>query len=427
MNLPGVFLRCSAGPALPAGLAAGLPEILWLAEMPVVARTCSSQEVAVYAQIYGGGEEGGFPLVSVGESGGLCPHFDVQKTIRRILLEAYHDGLQPTTEMRLPFNYSLLPPWIKKIARRLRGPVAFRTCEVNFPSDRIPAVVDWLGQLQLLCDPAGFPKCERVWPEGKRAVVVITHDVDTDWVFRNPDWLERICDVEESAGLRGAWYCVPRWSRNRHSERGMERLLARGCEVGCHGYSHDARWPLCSPRESERRLRLVQSFRDDWDLRGFRSEWLWRTPDFLHMLAAVFQYDTSVPTSSDIFTPVTGNGCGSIFPYRTHGGLIELPLTLPMDEAVHRFPGSLDDFWNSQVVRAERVVAERGVVMLSLHPQPHQAANLTTLTAVTSAIRRICALPGLWLARPDELAAWIAANEQCFPNASLQDIAGING
>ena len=88
----------------------------------------------------------------------------------------------------------------------------------------------------------------------------------------------------------------------------------------------------------------------------------------------------------------------------TFGGMIELPLTLPMDEARHASGTPVDIFWESQVELALKVIGEGGLVMISLHPQPHQAANLETLKAVDRALQRIATTPKVWVARPGQLA-----------------------
>ncbi|MGA2034852.1 MAG: hypothetical protein ABSG68_21590 [Thermoguttaceae bacterium] len=341
--------------------------------------------------------ESGLPQVSV----------DVASAMEGILLEQYHAGLEPTVEMRLPFNYSRLPPWVKGLARFVRKGSIAREPEVPFPPGA-PFVVDWLCDLARW---AGVPQSRRVrsqrWPDGRQAALTISHDVDTDWLFRNPDWIDRICDMEEEHGLFGAWYCVPIYSQSRRSALGIERLIERGCEIGCHGYNHDAKWPLLSGEKFAKRLRSVQAFRDRWKARGFRSEWLWRTSDFLSVLARVFDYDSSVPTASSSFTSRSRNGCGTCYPYLTYGDLVELPLTLPMDEARRTSGLGLEAFWRRQVERASKIIERGGLVMLSLHPQPHQAANSPTLTAVKAAIRDLVSIPNLWIARPDHIVDWV--------------------
>jgi peptidoglycan/xylan/chitin deacetylase (PgdA/CDA1 family) len=417
------FFRLEAGDALPPELARDMPEILCVPPEALQAPLsdhrpngsvlkASLSGTPINPVLINGTRLNGAPAASISlvtSADGDVPRasFDIAGTIDSILLEQYHSGLEPTAEMRLPFNYSLLPPWVKGVARSLRKGELGREPEIAFPSGDPAFVVDWLGELADWTNSPRSPRTKRIeWPHGHRAAVTISHDVDTDWVFRNPEWLERIVDVEAEHGLYGAWFCVPAYSQSRASARGIERLIERGCEVGCHGYNHDAKWPLLNGRKFAQRVEVVKKFRDRWGLRGCRSEWLWRTPAFLSVVGELFEYDSSVPTVSPQFTSHSRNGCGTCFPYVTYGGLMELPLTVPMDEARHLGGLGLEDFWRRQVERASQIIERGGMVMLSLHPQPHQAANSATLAAVGRALKEIVSMPNLWLARPQEIAAW---------------------
>jgi len=399
------FYRLEGSDQLPFHLRRMMPNILWLDEAGLPERGTISAKILISG--YRLGDENQVPLaLVVGKpEGGVDCRFDLPRAIEGTLLEKYHGGLEPALEMRLPFNYSLLPPWIKGAARFFRAGKMTHDAEIHFPSKEPQYVVDWLRGLAVWAGLSGTFRSQNVgWPGGCRAAITISHDVDTDWLFLNPDWLERFCDLEEKHGFFGAWYCVPCYSTGRKSIQGIERLKARGCEIGCHGYNHDAKWPLLTGPRFERRLEVVRAFRDRWQARGFRSEWLWRTPAFLSAIAGVFAYDSSVPTSSSSFTRMTRNGCGTCMPYQTFGGMIELPLTLPMDEARHATGVSVDAFWETQVGLAEKIVDQGGLVTISLHPQPHQAANRETLEALDRALQRLSALSKVWVARPDQIA-----------------------
>jgi len=402
------FYHLEAGPGFPKGLKDSMPAIFWAIPSKIHSNSCDNAITILQGSPVAGPHTHKFILISLDSDGKARIHFDIAGTIEGILLEHYHDGLQPTIEMRLPFNYSRIPPWIKGIARFFRTSNMVHEPAVDFPSDRHPEVVDWLRNV---ADWTQAPSTVRSrsfsWPNGCKAALTISHDVDTDWIFNNAGWIDRICDLEEHFGLQGAWYCVPVYSQSKTAIAGIERLVSRGCEIGCHGYNHDAKWPLLSGQRFEDRAKAVQVFRDRWKVRGFRSEWLWRTPPFLLTIARLFDYDTSVPTVSSFFTSECRNGCGTYFPYVTHGNMIELPLTLPMDDDVHASGLGLEEFWRLQVERALRIIDRGGLVMLSLHVQPHQAANNATLQAVKKAIGELVAVPGLWIARPDRIADWV--------------------
>ena len=418
LSAPGPgFYRLEVNERWPPVLRTDLPEILWIPPDAVLGAAPVGPSMAILRGMpLDGLNAKAVTLVSLDDGGAPRLHFDVARTMEGILLEEYHGGLEPTVEMRLPFNYSLLPCWVKALARNLRKGKIAREPEVPFPPGDPSFVVDWLRELARWAQGPPSPRSLSVrWPAGFRAALTISHDVDTDWLFRHPAWLERICDLEEHYGLRGAWYCVPRYSHSRAAEAGIERLLARGCEVGCHGYNHDGKWPLLRGDKYDERVRRVRQFRDFWGLRGFRPEWLWRTPTFLATLAQLFDYDTSVPTVSSGFTSHSRNGCGTCWPYVTHGDLLELPLTVPMDEARHLSGLEPGPFWRGQFERSRKILERGGLVMLSLHPQPHQAANEATLTAVAAALQELVDVPGVWIARPDQIADWARGCVQACP------------
>jgi peptidoglycan/xylan/chitin deacetylase (PgdA/CDA1 family) len=400
----GGFYRTEASEWLPGELRRFMPDILWLPEPPA---GDSAGTVALAATPIEGGCGAAKPLVSRDPSGNWSVHFPIAAAIEGILLERYHGGLLPTIEMKLPFNYSRFPNWIKSVARWMLSSRSAALPSLLFPPESPLYVVEWLRILaRITAQPADSLGPTHGWPSGKRAAAVITHDVDTDWVFRNPKWLETICDLEERHGFFGAWYCVPWYSRSTAAERGMCRLQERKCEIGAHGFNHDARFPFVEEREFLRRMDALRQFAAQWNIKGFRSEWLYRTPRFLAALAGDFVYDSSVPSSLAMLTAKTANGCGSCLPYLTHGGLLELPLSLPMDEARHGMGLSPDEFWRKQCAAVQRVVELGGLAVVSVHPQSHQFANQESIRAIEPLLRSISADSSIWIARPDEIADW---------------------
>lgn len=400
----GAFYRIEAGDLLPEELRRSMPEVLWLPEPPT---GDSAGSPALMGERIGPDRRGTQHLVSRDPSGNWRAHFSIADAIEGVLLERYHSGLLPTIEMKLPFNYSRFPNGIKSLARWILSSRSAALPAISFPPASPDYVVEWLRILARITNqPTDSLLQARTWPAGKRAAAIITHDVDTDWVFRNPKWLETICNLEERYGFFGAWYCVPWYSRSAAAERGMRRLIERKCEIGAHGFNHDAKFPLVGEPEFSRRMRSLREFTAQWKIKGFRSEWLYRTPRFLSALAELFVYDSSIPSSLSVLTSETANGCGSCLPYRTHGGLLELPLSLPMDEARHGMGLSPEAFWRKQSATVERIVELGGLIVLSVHPQSHQFANEESVRAIEPLLRSISADSSIWIARPDEIAAW---------------------
>jgi hypothetical protein len=189
----GRFFILDATAALPAELQRGIPPVLWL---PKIDSSREETEIALWGTCCDSGEK--LALLSIGEQGRLVPQFDVAMTIQGILREDYHAGLSPTAEMRLPFNYSRLPSWFKALGRRLRSSSIAQLPAIAFPDHARPYVVPWLKRLLDSAQGFSLPESSESdnnhlqWPDGKRAALVVTHDVDTDWVFRHTEWLERI-------------------------------------------------------------------------------------------------------------------------------------------------------------------------------------------------------------------------------------------
>jgi NMD protein affecting ribosome stability and mRNA decay len=77
-----------------------------------------------------------------------------------------------------------------------------------------------------------------------------------------------------------------------------------------------------------------------------------------------------------------------------------------MDEARHGMGLSPEAFWKKQFATVERVVELGGLIVLSVHPQSHQFANEESVQAIEPLLRSIAADSSIWIARPDEIAAW---------------------
>lgn len=389
-----MFLRLDCE-SLPPELRDGAPGILWLEGVrPLPEHGC--------ARVSGKTLERGepVPLVAAALHGSPELLFDLEASLQGTLLERYRAPPAPTLEMRLPFNYSRLPNWLKGLGRMLRGgQLGTVEAEIPFPpAQAFP--VEFLHRLARWC---GIPQDTPIWPSGHQGGTFVSHDVDVDWLFHHPQWLERILDLEEEHGFRGVWFVVPRYCRGQAAERAMTRIRDRGHELGCHGYNHDAKLPFVTGSERRKRLSAISRFAQDWDMKGFRSEWLWRTPAMMADLAVIFRWDSSVPSFEAAFSRDTFGGCGSLRPFRGLGGMVELPLTLAMDVDRVWLGQEPEPFWQGQFHRARQIADGGGLVVPTLHPQPHQGANDKTLAAYGDFLSKLARL-NLWQATPSRIA-----------------------
>jgi peptidoglycan/xylan/chitin deacetylase (PgdA/CDA1 family) len=155
--------------------------------------------------------------------------------------------------------------------------------------------------------------------------------------------------------------------------------VARGHEVGVHGYNHANQTPFLPAEERKPRLVAGRAFGDRYGAVGYRAPSLLRTAALLSDVDGLYGYDSSIPASGGPF-PVPNNGCASARPWKI-GRLWEIPLTLPRDGSL-RFlghsPRQIGAMWRSV---AETVSASGGIVSLLTHCEVGFSGNLPMLGA----------------------------------------------
>ena len=173
---------------------------------------------------------------------------------------------------------------------------------------------------------AGLPKDSFPgWPEGKRFVLLLTHDVDT---AAGQEKCRELFDLEKSLGFRSSFNFVP---ERYDVELALRRSLTEnGFEVGVHGLNHDGKL-YSSKAEFDRRTERINHYLREWGAVGFRSPAMHHNLEWLKALN--IEYDAST-FDTDPFEPQP-DGVGTIFPFwvvREDGtGYVELPYTLPQD------------------------------------------------------------------------------------------------
>jgi peptidoglycan/xylan/chitin deacetylase (PgdA/CDA1 family) len=236
---------------------------------------------------------------------------------------------------------------------------------------------------------AGF---EWFWPDGKRAAVILTHDVESDEGLRLA--LE-VADLEEELGFRssfnlGGWYEV---------DPGLlHELRSRGFEIGIHGLRHD-RSLFASRQAFDSALPALAQLAQRYGAAGFRSPATHRVTEWFRDLPV--SYDCSIP-HSDPFEPQTG-GCCTLWPFFL-GNVVELPYTLPQDHALltllqHRNA----DLWITQVGKIEKYC---GLVQCITHPDPGYLGDHAKRAIYREFLEALAERDTLWKALPLEVAEW---------------------
>ena len=282
-----------------------------------------------------------------------------------------------------------IPRHLQILARRCFSTVQGRTSFPNWPVEM--ALHDLY---TLLFDLVQGLTQERLpmialWPKGYDWAFVLTHDVETAAGYENIDLL---CDIEIDSSYRSSWNFVP---RNHHVlyDDVIERLKARGFEVGVHGLYHDGR----DISELEERLPAIREYAERWDAVGFRSPATLR--DWKSMPKLGFDYDSTYFDTSP-YEPQPG-GCCTWLPFMIED-LVELPITLPQDHTLFEIIGGLDEqLWLDKT----RFLRERGGMALVL-THPDYARNKRLVDAYTRLLAEFADDHTAWKALPCDVSKW---------------------
>ena len=262
---------------------------------------------------------------------------------------------QRPVSSRVPFGYHAVPGWIRALIATAIG--RWNARRVNrwaaFPAWPIDLSVDVLNDLRDDA-PAEY------LPAGPTPVVV-THDIDSPEGLTN--LVASFLPIEEGLGARSTSYIVPcAWAID-HARVG--EVVARGHEVGVHGFDHANTTPFAAAGERARRLDAARGFADRYGATGYRAPSLLRTRPLLRDLAGRYQYDSSIPTSGGLF-PTPNNGCATTRPFRVEN-IVELPVTLPRDGTLRFLGHTPDEIVRMWIHCADLVARARGVVVVLTH------------------------------------------------------------
>jgi hypothetical protein len=330
--------------------------------------------------------------------------FDLKRSLELILGEQYPGAeLSNSIVMRLPFDYTALPMWVIGMAFKIMTQTVDLNDVPNFPQFPIDDSADTLASIGL--GKASVAPIE--WPNSKKYAVMLTHDVDTSWVFRQKNWLELYMSAERQFGMRSAWYVVPNSMDTPHCKEGLEKLALEGHEIGVHGVTHDPSLAYESFESLCEKFSLARQ-RLSWIIDsspGYRAPWLSRTPTMRKALKETgYLYDTSSPTVDfNRHSNLSNNGCCTLFPFSSEG-LSVLPITLPMDAAYYALGKNPKDFWLYIWELIESIKTRGGLVVVTTHIQPHHSANFPMLDGYTNLLNKLSLDDDAWFALPREIA-----------------------
>jgi peptidoglycan/xylan/chitin deacetylase (PgdA/CDA1 family) len=326
---------------------------------------------------------------------------DAQAAAEHYLLELYLDERQrrPSTALG---KYYRVKNFIPRVVRHWLNSTAVRARRhQGFPSWPCESALlelwrKWLKAALKSLDAddgwhIGF------WPEGARCCIVLTHDVEGPLGVER---MERMADIEQKYGFFSSWnlplaqYPID-WAT-------VERVRARGFEIGAHGLAHDGRL-FRSEADFAELQPLLERLAREHTLVGFRSPSTLRRAEWIANMA--FEYDSSF-ADTDPYEPQPGGTC-SIFPFHL-GKLIELPYTLPQDHTllhlIHRDPLQL---W---CAKARWIAGAGGMILVLTHPD--YIGSGEHLTCYEEFLKRLRDLPQAWHALPSAVARWWVQRSQ---------------
>lgn len=247
------------------------------------------------------------------------------------------------------------------------------------------------------------------WPAGKRAAACFSVDVDalSPWLWEMRDGvpgtlaarehrnygmrrgLARMVDMLDRLGLRGSFF-VPGVVAEENPDL-LPGLLARGHEIGLHGYYHEIVADITDAQFTEALERSIDLFRAQTGQTpaGFRSPAWEMTPHMLSELRRLGLWDSSL--------------MGHDLPY-TIDGVTEVPVRWDNDDAIffkflgagERPPRSHLEIGATWTDEATAQVEDGGLFMLTVHDW------------ISGRAARVRMLEDLWRGLAERGDVWIA-------------------
>jgi hypothetical protein len=337
--------------------------------------------------------------------------FDFASVIENLRTERYlqhlHNGKKGITRNRhVRRAYYAIRELLPVGVRRHFQKSYFRDWQnVPFPHWPVDFTADLLHQefLKLVMKASKTPRIPFIWfwPDGANGCTILTHDVETD---TGRDYSSTLMDIDSKHGFRASFQVVPE-KRYDVPQSYWNEIRSRGFEFNVHDLNHDG-YLFQNKREFERRAKLINSYVEKYDARGFRAGAMYRNLDWL--TAFKFSYDMSVPNVAHL-EPQRG-GCCTVMPYFI-GDILEIPLTTVQDYSVFNILEQYSiDLWKQQI---SLILQHNGLISLLSHPDylidRKPRAIYEELLAY---LRKVCDDNNVWHALPRELDSWWRARNK---------------
>ena len=233
------------------------------------------------------------------------------------------------------------------------------------------------------------------WPDGASSCAIMTHDVETEVGLKH---CAALMDLDATFGMPAAYQIVPE-DRYHVSAAFIDEIKKRGFEVNVQDLNHDGLL-FRNEREFRRRADRINTYRDKFAARGFRSAVLYRNVDWLTALN--FEYDMSVPNVAHL-DPQRG-GCCTVMPYFIDH-ILELPVTTTQDYTLFHILNQYSlDLWKRQI---DLIRQKNGLISFITHPDYlTNAAAKSVYRSLLSYLAKLRKDERIWIASPGEVNDW---------------------
>ena len=326
--------------------------------------------------------------------------FDPDEIIDNLRLERYRLGrLGGYTNTLKIIYYHLRPLTNQRLRRQIQKFRAGNWQKQPFPHWPVDTTVESICETLLLLSlrAQGIERIPFVWfwPNGARACVVLTHDIETE---AGRDFCPELLDIDSTFGFKASFNIIPE-KRYAFPTKLLELIRGRGCEIGVHDLRHDGR--LYDNREEfVRRAALINRYAREHDAKGFRAGMLYRKPEWYDALE--FSFDMTMPNVAHL-DPQRG-GCCTVMPYFI-GNILELPVTTVQDYTLfHLLDQRSITLWRDQV---ELILEKNGMASFIVHPDYVQDHDTKPVyEELLKYLRGLGDKTSIWYALPGEIDSW---------------------
>lgn len=337
--------------------------------------------------------------------------FDPARAAAGYLLEAFASSRRPLASW-LPASYLAMPGGVRLAlhAAWTRLTASGRTgaeWSLDPPVDALATVCaslpGWIG-------PAGEPAVPKsaegrhvstgpAWPEGRRWAVSVTLDADTVAGLDRAPGLVRLA---QDYGHRATVFVTGDAARRRPSI--LQELLELGAELALHGDRHDYALGFLATDEIERRLERCRDLTESYRMRGFRAPGLLLTSPGRRALARRFLYDSSIPDADIGSLQAPERGCGTVFPFAHPDGVLELPVSLPLEDRLMTLGLEGEALLSAWEAKARQVRAIGGLLVVTTHAEPHLGGSPRFADVYRRLLEQLETLGDAWYAPCGEVA-----------------------